>query len=237
MINESFFETLELEITHRCNKNCPLCDHRIKYSDFDYLSVEEYKYIEYCLEEDKIKTILLIGGEPLMHPNFAELSSLVLKRCPVVSVSTNGKLLPTLPKELFQRLRFVVQEYPGFNDDIVRDYKNESNVRIEDYKGTYNPYIDPNLSESEARKIRQGCLFQTRLVGLNLYGCCLSESIERYYKTDAVHIKITKNWKNDFSNIETYKACQHCFRAIHKISKDTNAFFGNRLRHDAVAEF
>ena len=28
---------LELEITHRCNKNCPLCDHRIASSDYDYL--------------------------------------------------------------------------------------------------------------------------------------------------------------------------------------------------------
>ena len=82
---------LELEITHRCNKNCRLCDHRIATSDYDYLTIEQYWQILDAArplwgpdrgsnvdirQPGDFDGVLLIGGEPLMHPHFVDLADM-----------------------------------------------------------------------------------------------------------------------------------------------------------------
>lgn len=208
---------LELEITHFCNKMCPSCDHRIRYSDYSHLTWDDYEHILSCIGSlGSIRKLLLIGGEPLCHPEFSTLLRRVMNdfMAARIWVSTNGTLLDQLDPELRKSLSIEVSHYPGFNDRIVEEHRRDKNVVIYDRSEMWNPYRDPRLSQAEAKRIRAQCLYQVRLVGTRMYGCCLSEAVERYYKTDPVHVAFTRNWRDDFRKLPTWKACQHCFRAI-----------------------
>jgi len=216
---------LQFEVTHKCNKMCSFCDHRIahgtKYVD---LTKDEYKYILDCIShKDKIKKIWLGGGEPLMYPFINWLIVKIRHDFPnaIIDMLTNGSLLDSkLDHDLIGLLNLVISYYPRFNDTIVNKYKELPNVYIQDKSKPWDPYINPNLSEETAKEHRQNCLHQVRLVGAKMYGCCLAEGIERYYKTDPVHVRFSNNWKQDFFNLPTWKACQHCFRGTGGLNAD-----------------
>jgi len=206
---------LELEITHRCNKMCKLCDHRITSSPYDYLSWGQFAAIMEAAGDD-FDRALLIGGEPLVHPSFATLAWAALERWGRVQVATNGKLLPRTAyydPALFEALEWVVQQYPGWNDGAVTQFGQKPNVTVRPYREFWDPYVDPNFDEEMARRVAAECLHQVRLVGTRLYRCCLSESVERYYQTDPVHVEFSENWRQDWEALPVWKACAHCFRA------------------------
>jgi len=206
---------LELEITHRCNKNCPNCDHRIATSDYDYLVPEQYRQIRNSVQPWDFDSVLLIGGEPLMHPLFVELVWQVMADFGqhIVQVATNGKLLPRIKQGELMRLKWIIQEYPGWNDEVVAQFRHEPNVTVRPHRPFWDPYDDPDLDEETARRVAKACQRQVRVVGTRLYRCCLSEGVERYYQTDPVHVEFSENWRQDWENLPVWKACQHCFRA------------------------
>jgi organic radical activating enzyme len=207
---------LGLEITHRCNKMCPLCDHRIRSSDFDYLTLEQYLKIRSHIRPSQIEGFTIIGGEPLCHPFFEELMQRMLVDFPLkrIVVWTNGKLLFSLDPALLSRLKFVVTIYPGFNDEAARVFSDHKNIHWRKSKTFWDPYQDPNLCEEEARKAFQNCRFRkVRVVGTRLYNCCIAESIERHYQTKPVHVEFSDNWMRDYPDLPTWQACRHCFRA------------------------
>jgi len=214
---------LQFEITHICNRNCELCDHRIRYSDYKYLTKEEYKYLVSCVGDcESIRKILLIGGEPLCHPDFEWLVREIFKDFPnaKVRVQTNAKLIPRLPKDLIAKLIFRATKYDGFNDEVWEEYGKAKNFEWLINGPMWNPYRDPDLPEEAAKYIHKKCgsARDIRIVGTNMYGCCIAEGIERYYKTEPVHVIFDKNWKENFWKLPTWKACQHCFKAIDRFS-------------------
>lgn len=206
---------LELEITHRCNKMCRLCDHRIATSPYDHLTWGQYRRIRDAAGSD-FEKVLFIGGEPLMHPYFDTLAWEALDDIGPVRVATNGKLLPQVAWQnpaLFGELAWTVQHYPRWNDDVVAEFGRYANVTVRPWRGFWDPYQDPGLDEDMARWVAGQCLRQVRLVGTRLYRCCLSESIERHYQTGPVHVEFTENWRADWEALPVWRACQHCFRA------------------------
>lgn len=209
---------LQLEITHLCNKHCLLCDHRIRYSDYKYLTKEEYRYLVSCVKPGDFDSVQFIGGEPLCHPHFDWLVEQVTRDFGghLIKVLTNGRLLPQLDAHILERLHIFISPYPGFNDDIVAEFRSHDNVLIRDRVCFWNPYRDPNLSDDVAKQIQALCnpVGNIRVVGTKLYGCCLAEPTERYYHTGPVHVEFTKNWRADWLSLPTWRACQHCFAAI-----------------------
>jgi len=206
---------LEFEITHQCNKNCQLCDHRIRGSNYQ-MSYGDMRYGVDVAELTRPDSVLVTGGEPLIHPEFGRMVEMLhaaLPDMPVV-VMSNGALLDTVAPELMESLHWEVTEYPGFNDAQVDRYRERENVTIKRARGFWNPYRDPDLDEAKARAVRAKCIRQARVLGRRLYGCCLSEGIERYYRTDAAHVEFDENWRENMGRIPTWRACQHCFRAI-----------------------
>jgi hypothetical protein len=218
---------IQFEITHYCNKTCPLCDHRIQYSDYPGMTRAQYRYVVSCLDPARFVSVNILGGEPLVHPGFVWFAERVLAdfRHARVHILTNGRLMPRYrsrhPK-LFGQLRWVVQEYPGFNDNVLAELAGLQNVHVRGYRPFWDPYRDPDLDEALARKIRAQCIHQVRIIGDRLYNCCLAESIERYYHTESVHVTMSPNWREDWIRLETWKACQHCFRAADWFDENGN---------------
>ncbi len=82
---------LLLEITLACNLRCPTC-----YADargHDFMSVEQARtqLDEFFRTQNKLDVLMLSGGEPTIHPQFAEMLDLALSY-PVgrVLINTNG---------------------------------------------------------------------------------------------------------------------------------------------------
>ena len=82
---------LLLEITQACNLRCPTC-----YADahgHDYMAVEEARrrLDAFFREQPRLDVLMLSGGEPTIHPEFAEILTLALSY-PInrILVNTNG---------------------------------------------------------------------------------------------------------------------------------------------------
>ena len=208
---------LQFEITHLCNKRCLLCDHRIRSSGYEYLTKEQYRYLVSCIEPDDFDSINFRGGEPLCYPHFNWLVDQVSEDFGEIPIQiiTNGLLLPRLSDHIRRRLSIWISPYAGFNDDIVAQFKHD-NVFVRERKIFWNPYRDPDLSDDIAKRVETICHKHgdVRIVGTKLYNCCMAEPTERYYHTDPVHVEFTKNWREDWLSLPTWKACQHCFNAI-----------------------
>jgi hypothetical protein len=210
-----------LEITHACNRSCPLCSHRIASSPYTYLTMEQYEQTRLSMEGLDVREILITGGEPLVHPNFKELMARVRADFPraALLMATNGTFVDTLsPAERACFKRITVSYYGPFNRDVVRkivhtpgDYPN---VHIVDSTRMFDPYRDPCLNEEQARvshsRCDQRCI---RIIGTRVYGCCLAEGTERYYKTPTVHMEIAPGWMDRFPELPTCQACRHCWYA------------------------
>jgi organic radical activating enzyme len=213
---EEILSQLEFEITHLCNQYCPLCDHRISTSSYKNLTKDDYNYIVNCItDREKIKSILLIGGEPLLHPHFEWLVNRMRNDFPGASftLATNGTLLNRLSDEMFKIFSAVrISYYPEFNDEIVEEYRKFPNVYIQNGMPMNNPYVDLNISDDISKNIYQKHL-QVRIVGKKMYTCCIAEGIERHYQTEKVHEEFDEDWRSKFFKIPTWKACKHCYKA------------------------
>lgn len=76
------------EITHKCNLNCIHCIlGKKKQAELSY-----HKAIEIinCLFEEGSLFIILTGGEPLLHPQFKEIYTLLKKKGFIVDIKTNA---------------------------------------------------------------------------------------------------------------------------------------------------
>lgn len=230
----------ELEITHLCDKMCNMCSHRIATSNFKFISQEELHKVLDCFKPNQIKSILIIGGEPLCHPIIEWTLNTIKNKFPHIPrgrrvVSTNGRLLDTAPKEIFNDWKWAISEYPGWNDEIIKKYKGKKNVRISGFGGWWDMTVDPNISEKLAKCVEKSCFHQVRIVGTKLYRCCLSEGVEREFLKEPVHVEMSKNWQEDWKHLPVWKACQHCFKAnvvLGKWNKPRN----KNVRHNKVSK-
>jgi len=208
----------EFEITHICDKMCDMCSHRISTSKFTYITLEELDKILACFKPKQIKSILIIGGEPISHPYFEQVLLKIKKKFPHIPkgrrvISTNGRQLDKVPKFIFDDWKWAISEYPGWNDEIVKRYREKPNVRISGWGGWWDMRINPNISPDLAKQVEKKCFHQVRIVGTKLYRCCLSEGVEREFLNESVHTEMSSNWQQDWKNLPVWKACQHCFKA------------------------
>ncbi len=120
------FKQVYIEITNKCNLNCPFCPNHL-------LEKKEMKLddIEYILQDVKKYTdtvCLHIQGEPLLHPQFKEIVGLCNKYGLLINLTTNGVLVNKLI-------------------DVINTYKCFKKINISlqamvNFKGNYDFYIE-----------------------------------------------------------------------------------------------
>ncbi len=106
-IYEIEFGQIQIEITGKCNMNCQHC--RAAYQPKQDMPIEQIiKVIRFARQfSPDYKEIILSGGEPLMHGNFAEILKQVRANggeC--VTLTTNGSLLTEEHLALINALSF-----------------------------------------------------------------------------------------------------------------------------------
>ena len=159
---------IEIELTTRCSLRCYNCSRSIRQAPSDeYMSIEQLtKFVKESIDLNwRWKEIKLMGGEPTLHPDFAEVLDTVYdykKIYPdcVVLVITNG---------YGERVREVLSDMPGWV--TVSNRVKTTNVhRFQSY----------NLAPIDIEKFMhanfaRGCfIIEDCGLGLNRYGyfCC-----------------------------------------------------------------
>jgi len=89
---------MSVVLTHDCNKSCPFCidDYR---NSGEYISME---YVDKAIKvalDNNISDILLIGGEPTLHPKVVEIAE-KFSECSFKTIMTTNYTKPEVIKQL-----------------------------------------------------------------------------------------------------------------------------------------
>ena len=103
----------ELNITMQCNIGCVNCNRLCNiYKDrTEHMSVEQIKkFVQHAKEIGGVKRVKVVGGEPLMHPNFSEIYDVLgeatdQRIISCVKIDTN-KTLPVPKLKPYQFMRW-----------------------------------------------------------------------------------------------------------------------------------
>lgn len=87
-----------LIVTHECNKNCNFCIDKYR-GNTEFISIENViKAINYA-KKHNIKEILIVGGEPTLHPKIIEISK-IIKDFGLKTILTSNYSKPEIIKQL-----------------------------------------------------------------------------------------------------------------------------------------
>lgn len=100
-------------------------------------------------------------------------------------------------------LSFLQNPFAKYHNILIR----AKNVRF------MNSFLDPNLDEKTAKRIREKCYWYIQIQGTRLYNCCMADVPEREFNIKSAHIKFDKDWKTKIFQIPTWRACQRCYHA------------------------
>lgn len=100
---------VELELTLRCDRKCQHCNRRVGVFDYSDTDMTMEQVDKFCREVEKrkgtVKNISILGGEPLLHPQFEEVMAMVHDRLfwgrNRITVATNGDLLQRINPKAF----------------------------------------------------------------------------------------------------------------------------------------
>ena len=110
-------QSLEYSVAYHCNLRCAHCSHLSPYATRQFPSLESFVSDVTALGAVlHAKTLRLLGGEPLLHPQIADFA-VAAKRSGIadqVMVTTNGVLLDRAGDSFWDAVDLVlVTEYPG----------------------------------------------------------------------------------------------------------------------------
>lgn len=171
---------IELEITTHCNMRCYHCDRSCgqAYSN-EHMSVEQIKYFIHESVKNNIKWpfIVLIGGEPTLHPNIYEICELMMdykfRFSPntKLTISTNGTSPET--QDVLKRLPYIIHQENSSKTTSKQTHFDTFNVAPIDIEKYNNSKID----------FSRGCnipsLSGTALTRYGYYACGAAASIDR----------------------------------------------------------
>lgn len=177
-----YFET---HITEACNLKCRGCSHFSVFAKPKHKDIAEFeREFKRLSEIEEIGIIRLMGGEPLLNPDFMEYCRIVRKYFPKTSISlvTNGilghKLEPC--KDELKRLRINV---------TISDYhldKQNKNIHTELHeKGKlYNISLDPS-GKQDAELMHFFCDIRIHswfyFMDGRFYPCCIAGCIHDFW--------------------------------------------------------
>jgi hypothetical protein len=117
---------LSIPLVHHCVNACAACSTFSPVCDPYCMSKDQIKKDVYNFKRIvRAKQIELVGGEPLLNPDFLEIVDIVRESgiSPRIIVVTNGQLLHKMPREFWEKLdQVLVTRYPGkFTDKEFLD--------------------------------------------------------------------------------------------------------------------
>lgn len=156
----------EVNLADHCNLNCQSCNHFSPIASNNFLDVEQYRKDAKRVKqitENKIGTIMLLGGEPLLHENIEEICVITREAfCDAeISIVSNGLLLPKMKDSFWEcckqnNIGILLTKYQvKFDYEKWKLYAQEKGVRLTftldsvECKTTYKLPIDLEGKQNE----------------------------------------------------------------------------------------
>jgi len=105
----TYLSQVEFHIVDHCNLNCAYCDHFTPLAKENILNIEDiikdFKLLKKVF--DKVGTIYILGGEPLLHPSLSDIFLPLRTIYPdsEIVIITNGILLSEQTDEFWSKLK------------------------------------------------------------------------------------------------------------------------------------
>jgi len=135
----------EFHLTTHCNLNCKCCDTFSSIAPDGFTPLEQVKNDVNRLKEisdDKIDTLILAGGEPLLHPHLSEIMNIIginLPEVPNKQIITNAVLLQQQDDDFWtsckkNNFKLFITKYPiNLPYDKITEKAKEKGVDLEFY--------------------------------------------------------------------------------------------------------
>ena len=212
----------EVHLSEHCNLNCKGCDHFSPLAEKGFADIDIFKKDFYRMSElfgECVKSINLLGGEPLLNENICEFLVVARNSFPFstteIRLVTNGLLLESMKSNFWetckkQNIHIYITKYPiNLDYNKLFDLANRQNV----YIGFYDPVegdkelyrvplklegdMDPKRSYYKCPCANVCCFLKEG----RLYTCTLVPNIEHFMKFFGVNFEIS-----DEDSIDIYKA-------------------------------
>ena len=112
----------EINIADNCNLNCQSCNHFSPIATCHYIDKEKMRDDLKRMNElfgEEIRNVMLLGGEPLLHPSISELMYVARDSLPSAHLQlyTNGIKLPQMDEDFWvackeNRIEILITKYP-----------------------------------------------------------------------------------------------------------------------------
>ena len=211
-------KSVDIELVGKCNLNCKGCNHFSPIAEEGEISIEQLerdlKQLHDVLGE-RIKSINLLGGEPLLHSNISKIMSITrsIFADTRILILTNGILLKNVDESFWidaakNKIDIEITKYP-INVDYskIRKIGLSYGVKVEFFgksgyvtKTLFTLPIDIHGRQNKEESFNE-CYMARTCITLNdgkLYPCSYAAYIYRFNNTFDEKIPITKN---DYANI------------------------------------
>lgn len=197
---------LEIHIVDHCNLNCAGCNHFCPLAEPFYISLEDFKNQLIMVKEKipSLKWLMLLGGEPTLHPQLLELCQIARQLFPKIEIEilTNGKDLTSIlkNKEEFIKLniRITIATYNiKYNEDQIKEVLSmplgEKSWGRESFTQTL---VDVEGKQDKEKSFFKNCHHQLpcfTLKNYKIYECPFAAHIEHFSKKFNINIPEIKN--------------------------------------------
>ncbi len=213
-------KSVDFELVGFCNLNCKGCNHFSPISEKGELSIEKFdKDINqlYSVLGDEIKSINLLGGEPLLHSNINQIMQIARTAFPDtrILILTNGLLLKNISDEFWNiarenKIDIEITKYPvKFDYEAVKKIGESKGVKVHFFgrsgyvqKTLFTLPIDIHGGQNEKESFER-CYMARSCITMrdgNLYPCSYAAYMYRFNEYFNQTVPITEN---DYSNIYT----------------------------------
>jgi len=202
---------LEYHLVEHCNLNCAMCSHFSPLARPKFASLERYSYDMSRLSalfHNRAEYIMLLGGEPLLHPAICDFFTVTRRLFPEADIIlyTNGLLLSSMDESFWsicvqKDIHFVLTKYP-----IQFDYQGTNallNMHGINFEYCNTPGRDKQMKHMPldvmgTQKIEQSfmnCDIGNRCVFLrdgHLFPCCVAPNIHHFNRHFGYKLLLTE---------------------------------------------
>ena len=164
--NPPFPEKLTIMLTRRCNLNCEFCDQSYKFNQ--EMSLDDAMKVIDSAKNLNIKTLVITGGEPFLHPDLFKIIRYAKENGFSVCITTNGTLIKSKVNDILSsNIDFLTISLDGIKEihDILRGFDGTFNRVIEGieelekngYKNFSICFVVTNKNIKELEKVYSFC--------------------------------------------------------------------------------
>ncbi len=210
---------LEFVITDFCNLNCPLCVQGMPLqTNKRIMPIDELREISNFIKPFEFDAIKISGGEPTLHPQFAEICKNLRKMFPAryYILATNGFGLEKFKDYVYVFDKVSITHYPGRNDRVFERAKRLGLTNLKtgvkrDYIEMRDSYRERNLNKinvyKHCKKTRIKKIIQGRI-----YPCCVifGQAVRQNIDINTISAPVDENWRENLAKINIENHCKRC---------------------------